>query len=127
MKPEAVMTTQAPAAVGPYSQAIRFGNLLFLSGQIALDRETGTMVGTDVQQQTERILMNMEAVLQSQGLELEHLLKTTVFLLYMDTFAMFNATYAERMTKPYPARSTVAVSALPKGALIEIEGIAHFP
>lgn len=127
MKPEAVMTTQAPAAVGPYSQAIRFGNLLFMSGQIALDPQTGAVVGTGVEEQTERILKNMEAVLQSQGLELRNLLKTTVFLLSMDTFTKCNATYAKLMTKPYPARSTVEVSALPKGALIEIEGIAHFP
>lgn len=117
----AISTTQAPQAIGPYSQGIRAGSFLFLSGQIPLDPQTGTLVGTDVKEQTRQAMRNVEGLLSSQGLGFDRIVKTTVFLKSMDDFAAFNEVYASFLKAPYPARSTVAVAGLPKGALVEIE------
>jgi len=119
-----IKTTAAPAAIGPYSQGISLGNLVFASGQIPLHPATGEMVGTTVEEQTEQVLKNLNAVLESEGLGLKNLVKTTVFLKNMTDFPKFNAVYEKYMSAPFPARATVEVAALPKGALVEIEGIA---
>lgn len=119
-----IKTNGAPAAIGPYSQAIVVGNMIFASGQIPLDPKSMEMVGQTVEEQTEQVLKNLSAVLEAEGLGLKHLIKTTVFLKNMADFPKFNAVYEKHMVAPYPARATVEVSALPKGALVEIEGIA---
>lgn len=127
MQQTRISTTQAPAAIGPYSQAIRTGQFLYLSGQIALDPVTGEMVGTDVQAQTERVFQNIQAVLTAAGTSLAHVVKTTVFLASMSDFQAMNAIYARYFEVPGrvpPARSTVAVAELPRKALVEIECIA---
>lgn len=119
-----IKTSGAPAAIGPYSQAVMVGNMFFASGQIPLDPKSMEMVGSTVEEQTEQVLKNLSAVLEAEGLGLKHLVKTTVFLKNMADFPKFNAIYEKHMVAPYPARATVEVSALPKGALVEIEGIA---
>ena len=119
-----IKTSGAPAAIGPYSQGISIGQLVFASGQIPLDPNTGEMVGTTVEAQTEQVLKNLSAVLEAEGLGLNHLIKTTVFLKNMGDFPRFNAVYEKHLAAPFPARATVEVAALPKGALVEIEGIA---
>lgn len=124
-----ISTTQAPAAIGPYSQAIRSGQFLYMSGQIALDPVTGEMVGSDVQAQTERVFQNIQAVLAEAGISLAHVVKTTVFLTSMGNFKTMNEVYARYFEGPGrlpPARSTVAVAELPRQALVEIECIAVF-
>ncbi|MCQ2560084.1 MAG: RidA family protein, partial [Clostridia bacterium] len=110
--------------VGPYSQAIQKGNLIFLSGQIPLLPETGKLIEGDIQVQTAQCLKNLEAVLKAAGLGLNHIVKTTVFLTDLQSFALVNETYGQFFTQNPPARSCVEVSALPKGALLEIEAIA---
>lgn len=119
-----ISTPHAPAAIGPYSQAIRCGQFVYTSGQIALDPATGELVGEDVQAQTHRVLQNMQAVLSSAGSSLNHVIKTTVFLVSMSDFQAMNAIYASYFTGTPPARSTVAVAELPRKALVEIECIA---
>ena len=114
-------TNSAPKAVGPYSQAVAFGNLLFCAGQIPLDPATGELVAGDVTAQTERVCENIRAVLAANGMTLADVVKTTVFLLTMDDFAAMNAVYAKHFPEPFPARSTVAVAGLPRGARVEIE------
>jgi 2-iminobutanoate/2-iminopropanoate deaminase len=121
-----VSTPEAPAAIGPYSQAVRFGDFLFLSGQIPLDPATGALVTGDIQAQTERVMKNLEAVLRSQGLGFGNLVKTTVFLKSMGDFPKFNEIYGKYLREPYPARATIEVAKLPKEAIVEIEAIAHF-
>lgn len=121
-----VMTTDAPAAIGPYSQAIRCGDWLFMSGQVALDPVSGTLVGTSVEAQTEQVMKNLTAVLRSQGLDLSKVVKTTVFLKNMGDFAKFNAVYEKFLKAPFPARATIEVARLPKDALVEIEATATF-
>lgn len=116
-----IATTDAPKAVGPYSQAISLGNLLFCAGQIPLDPQTGELVGADVAAQTERVCENIRAVLAANEMTFADVVKTTVFLLTMDDFAAMNAVYARYFPEPFPARSTVAVAALPRGARVEIE------
>lgn len=123
---EIISTDQAPTAVGPYSQAVRVGNLLFISGQIALDPLSGKLVGENVGDQTEQIFRNLEGILVSQGLSLLNLVKTGVYLTNLGEWAAFNTIYERLMPAPYPARVTVEVSKLPKGALVEIEAIAYF-
>ena len=117
-------TSDAPAAIGPYSQAIRCGQCVYTSGQIALDAATGQLVGSDVQTQTDRVLQNLQAVLKSAGASLESVIKTTVFLVQMSDFQGMNAVYANYFGEHAPARSTVAVAELPRQALVEIECIA---
>ena len=119
-----IYTASAPAAIGPYSQAIRCGQFIYASGQTPLDPATGELVGEDVQAQTHRVLQNLEAVLNSAGTSLKHVVKTTVFLTRMSDFQAMNAVYASYFTENAPARSTVAVAELPRKALVEIECIA---
>jgi 2-iminobutanoate/2-iminopropanoate deaminase len=123
----AVATKEAPAAIGPYSQAVRVGDMLFASGQVAIDPATGNLVPGGVTEQTTRVLENVKAVLAASGLDLAHVVKTTVFLKSMGDFVAMNAVY-EKYLAPAggvaPARSTVAVAGLPKDALVEIEVVA---
>ena len=119
-----VHTDKAPAAIGPYSQAMVVGKLVYTSGQIPLDPATGEMVGENVTQQAHQVCKNMNAVLEEAGSSLEHVVKTTCFLADMADFAAFNAVYAEYFTG-HPARSCVAVKTLPKGALVEVEAVAE--
>ena len=119
-----ISTDKAPAAIGPYSQAVVVGNLVFTSGQIPLDPETGAVVGETIEEQTHRVCKNLSAVLEAEGLTLENVIKTTCFLSDMANFAAFNGVYAEYFTGK-PARSCVAVRDLPKGALVEVEVIAE--
>lgn len=121
-----IATTAAPAAVGPYSQAVRIGNFLFCSGQIPLDPATQQMENGDISAQTQRVMSNIGALLQSQGLGFEQVIKTTIFLTDMNDFAKVNEIYGSHFKNDPPARSTVAVSALPKGANVEVEVIAAF-
>jgi 2-iminobutanoate/2-iminopropanoate deaminase len=121
MKP--IATENAPQAIGPYSQGIRVGDLLFFSGQIPLDAKSGQMVGNDIQSQTKQVMQNIQGLLESQGLGFSNIVKSTVFLKNMGDFAAFNEVYASHLKAPFPARSTVEVAALPKGALVEIECI----
>lgn len=123
----AIHSADAPAAIGPYSQAIHIGNFLFTSGQVALDPATGQLVSGGIEAQTHRVFKNLEAVLAAAGLSFSNVLKTTVFLKDMNHFAAMNTIYAEYFEVedvPAPARSTVEVARLPKDALIEIEVIA---
>ena len=119
-----VQTNKAPAAIGPYSQAIITGNLIFTSGQIPLDPDTGVLEGDNITEQTHRVCKNLEAVLTEAGSSLKSAVKTVCFLADMSDFAAFNDVYAQYFTEK-PARSCVAVKALPKGALIEVEVIAE--
>ena len=119
-----ISTSTAPAAIGPYSQAIQVGNLVFASGQIPIDPATGSFVAGGVKEQARQSLTNVKAILEEAGLTLDNVVKTTVFLADMNDFADVNAVYAEFFAEPYPARSAVAVKTLPKGALVEIEVIA---
>ena len=121
---QTISTPQAPAAIGPYSQAIRVGNLLFTSGQIPIDPSTGVFVEGGIKEQTRQSLSNVQAILQKEGLSMANVVKTTVFMADMNDFADMNAVYAEFFAEPYPARSAVAVKSLPKGALVEIEVVA---
>jgi 2-iminobutanoate/2-iminopropanoate deaminase len=127
MNRHSISTNGAPAAIGPYSQAIGAGRLLFCSGQVGLDPQTGELVGDDIEQQADRALRNLVAVLDAAGLTTADIVKTTCFLADMADFGAFNAVYARFMTDPPPARSTFAVAALPKGARVEIEAIAVRP
>ncbi len=124
MNRDAIATTSAPAAIGPYSQAIAMDCLVFCSGQLGLDPATGNLL-EGVEAQAERSMQNLTAVLAEAGLTMEDVVKTTVFLADMADFAAVNAVYGRFMPDPPPARSTVAVAALPKGGLVEIEAIAR--
>lgn len=119
-----ISTNAAPKAIGPYSQAIASGHLLFCAGQIPLDPATGELVGADAAAQTERICENIRGVLDANAMTFADVVKTTVFLTTMDDFAGMNGVYARHFPEPFPARSTVAVAALPRGAKVEIEVIA---
>jgi 2-iminobutanoate/2-iminopropanoate deaminase len=121
---QAVSTPSAPAAIGPYSQAIRAGNLLFLSGQIPLDPETGTMVEGDIAAQTHRVFRNLSAILEAAGASLAHVVRTTVYLADMNDFAVVNEVYGTYFTSPAPARATIQAARLPKDARVEIDVIA---
>ena len=118
-----ISTDKAPAAIGPYSQAISVGDLIFTSGQIPLDPATGSVFGADITEQTHRVCKNLEAVLESAGSSFSSVIKTTCFLNEMADFAAFNTVYAEYFINN-PARSCVAVKALPRGVLVEIEAVA---
>ncbi len=124
MEKKAISTDKAPQAIGPYSQAIQVGEFLFLSGQIPLDPSTGEMDREDIQGQTRRVMENLKAVLESQGLTMESIVKTTIFLTDMGNFAKVNEIYGGYFSENPPARSTVQVSNLPRDAAIEIEAIA---
>ena len=120
----AIATPRAPAAIGPYSQAVRSGSLLFCSGQIPLDPDSGQLVEGGIEAQTVRVLDNLAAVLAAADLKLGDVVKTTVFLASMDDFPAMNEVYARYFDENPPARSTIGVAALPKGARVEIEAIA---
>ena len=124
MMKKVISTTKAPAAIGPYSQAIQVGNLVYTSGQIPIDPATGVFVEGGIREQTRQSLLNVKAILEEAGLTMSDVVKTTVFLADMNDFADMNAVYAEFFVEPYPARSAVAVKMLPKGALVEIEVVA---
>jgi 2-iminobutanoate/2-iminopropanoate deaminase len=119
-----ISTTDAPAAVGPYSQAVRVGSLVFTAGQIPLDPKTGQIVSNDISDQTRRVLDNLAAVLRAENLNFGHVVKTTIFLTDLGDFQTVNEIYATYFGAQPPARSTVQVSALPKGAKVEIDVIA---
>ena len=119
-----ISTSKAPAAIGPYSQAIQVGNLIYTSGQIPIDPATGVFVEGGIKEQTRQSLLNVKAILEEAGLTMNDVVKTTVFMADMNDFAEMNADYAEFFAEPYPACSAVAVKTLPKGALVEIEVVA---
>jgi 2-iminobutanoate/2-iminopropanoate deaminase len=119
-----VNTDRGPKPIGPYSQAIKTNGFVYLSGQVALDPKTGEMTGTDIRQQTERVMENIKGILEAAGANMHHVIKTTVFLKDMNDFPAMNEVYARYFTLAPPARSTVQVSRLPKDALVEIEVIA---
>jgi 2-iminobutanoate/2-iminopropanoate deaminase len=121
-----IKSAKAPAAVGPYNHAVRVGDLLFTAGQIPLDPASGQLVAGDIQAQTERVLQNLKAVLEEQKLTFANIVKSTVFMTNLGDFAGMNEVYARYFTENFPARSTVQVAALPKGAQVEIEVIAHY-
>ena len=120
-----ISTPKAPAAIGPYSQAIQVGNLIYTSGQIPIDPATGQLVEGGIKEQARQSLSNIQAILQEAGLTMASVVKTTVFMADMADFAEMNSIYAEFFTEPYPARSAVAVKTLPKNALVEIEVVAE--
>ena len=123
----AVSTTQAPAAIGPYSQAVEANGLVFLSGQIPLDPATGALVSGDIARQTEQVMANLEAVLRQAGCGFDDAVRSTIYLTDLGDFATVNEVYGRRFTQVPPARATVQVAALPKGARVEIDLIAVRP
>jgi 2-iminobutanoate/2-iminopropanoate deaminase len=124
---QVIQTALAPKAIGPYSQAIRFGQLLFTAGQIPLDPHTGKLVGDDIATQTRQVLENLRAIVEAAGSSLAHVVKTTCYLVDLGDFQTFNQIYAEYFGESAPARSTVQVANLPAGARVEIECIAIVP
>ncbi|MBI5587118.1 MAG: RidA family protein [Deltaproteobacteria bacterium] len=124
MVKEEIRTEKAPKAIGPYSQGVRIGRFLFLSGQIPVEPLSGELVEGDVGVQTRQVLKNLQSVLEGSGASLRDVVKTTVFLKDLAAFSEMNAVYGEFFTKPYPARATVGVAGLPKGAAVEIDAIA---
>jgi 2-iminobutanoate/2-iminopropanoate deaminase len=126
MPKQAISSSKAPKAIGPYSSALRAGQLLFVSGQVPIDPATGTMVTGDVAAQTRRVLDNIGALLAAGGLTYADLVRTTVFLADMNDFAAMNEVYRAYFTEPYPARSTIEAARLPRDARIEIDAIAMY-
>ena len=124
MNKRIIQTNLAPAAIGPYSQAIRIGDFLYTSGQIALDPESGIFLSGEIEEETEQTLKNISAILQADGLNLENVIKTTVYLSDLDDFARMNQVYEKYFSQNKPARACVQVAALPKGAKVEIDAIA---
>ena len=122
-----IQTEQAPAAIGPYSQAIRIGDFLYTSGQIALDPESGIFLSGEIEEETEQTLKNISAILQAGGVNFEDVIKTTVYLSDLNDFTRMNQVYEKYFSKNKPARACVQVAALPKGAKIEIDAIANCP
>jgi 2-iminobutanoate/2-iminopropanoate deaminase len=120
-----VESNEAPKAIGPYSQGIKAGGFVFVSGQVALDPATGAMVGSDVATQTERVLQNLQAIVEAAGSDFDRVVKTTVYLRSMADFAAMNEVYKKYFKAEPPARATVAVAGLPKDALVEIDVIAE--
>ncbi|MFN2117885.1 MAG: RidA family protein [Candidatus Promineifilaceae bacterium] len=127
MEKNVIHTEKAPAAVGPYSQAVRVGPFLYTAGQIGLDPQIGQMVADDIEVQTEQVLKNLTAVLQAAGGNLSDVVKTTVFLLDMKEFSAMNGVYASFFSDKPPARSAVQIAALPLGGRVEIEAVAYLP
>ena len=125
MKKKQIQTTQAPSAIGPYSQAIRIGEFLYTSGQIALNPENMEMMNGAIEVETEWVLKNLEAILKADGMSLAHVIKTTVYLTNLGEFARVNQVYEKFFGETKPARACVQVAALPKGAKVEIDAIAH--
>ena len=125
MTKKIISTPKAPAAIGPYSQAIKIGNFLYTSGQISLDAETMEMVTGSIEIETEKVLQNLEAILMEDGLNLNHVIKTTVYLSDLGDFSKMNQVYESFFSDNKPARACVQVAALPKGAKVEIDAIAY--
>ena len=125
MQKKPVNTTEAPAAIGPYSQAIRIGDFLYTSGQISLDPKTMEMITGNIELETEKVLQNIEAILSAEGLNFGHVIKTTVYLTDLSEFTRMNQVYEKFFSNTKPARACVQVAALPKGAKVEIDAIAH--
>jgi 2-iminobutanoate/2-iminopropanoate deaminase len=123
----AIVTNKAPSAIGPYSQAVRAGGLLFLSGQIPLDPATGQIVAGDIAAQTQRVMDNLREVLSAAGCGFDDVVRTTIYVIDLTHFAQVNEVYGRSFRPPHPARATVQVSVLPRGALVEIDGIAVIP
>jgi 2-iminobutanoate/2-iminopropanoate deaminase len=121
-----IKPAKSPAAVGPYNHAVRIGDLLFCAGQIPIDPKDGNLITGDIKAQTQRVLENVKAILDDQGLTFGNVVKSTVFMANLADFAGMNEVYAKFFTENFPARSTIQVAALPKGASVEIEVIAHF-
>jgi len=121
-----IKPAKSPAALGPYNHAVRVGDLLFCAGQIPIDPKDGNLVTGDIKAQTDRVLQNIKAILDDQKLTFENVVKSTVFLTDLANFASMNEVYGRYFTDNFPARSTVQVAALPKGATVEIEVVAHF-
>ncbi len=121
---QSIATDKAPAAIGPYSQAVVAGGLLFCSGQIPLDPASGELIVGTVEQETERVMENLRGVLEAAGTDFDHLVKTTIYLTDMSDFAAVNQVYGQYFASDKPARATVAVAALPRGARVEIEAVA---
>ena len=126
MAKQAIFSPDAPRAIGPYSQAVRAGDLLFLSGQVAIDPSSGNIIDGDIAAQTRRVFDNLGAVLAAGGRSFTDVLRTTVFLADMNDFSAMNAVYAQYFSEPYPARATVQVARLPKDARVEIDMIASY-
>ncbi|WP_440897799.1 RidA family protein [Amphibacillus sp. Q70] len=124
MSKKAIQTDLAPQAIGPYSQAIDLGDLVFISGQIPLDPETMEVVGEDIKEQTMQVMDNLAAILAEAGLSFDNVAKFTIYLTDLNDFAELNQTYAKFLSEPYPARATVEVSQLPKGVKVEMDIIA---
>lgn len=122
---KAISTSQAPAAIGPYSQAIRTGNIIFVSGQLPIDPATGAFAEGGIKELTRQSLANVKSILEAEGTDMAHVVKTTVFLADMADFGEMNEVYAEFFKAPYPARSAVAIKTLPKNARVEIECVAE--
>ena len=125
MQKKSVNTTEAPEAIGPYSQAIRVGDFLYTSGQISLDPKTMEMITGNIELETEKVLQNIEAILSAEGLNFSHVIKTTVYLPALSEFSRMNQVYEKFFSSTKPARACVQVAALPKGAKVEIDAIAH--
>jgi 2-iminobutanoate/2-iminopropanoate deaminase len=125
MSKNIISTRQAPAAIGPYSQAIKAGNLIFVSGQIPLDPETGNIIIGGIESETHRVMKNIEAILGAAGCSFSQVVKSTLYIKNMDDFAKINAVYASYFSDKYPARETIEVSRLPRNADIEISVIAN--
>jgi 2-iminobutanoate/2-iminopropanoate deaminase len=121
-----IRPAKSPAAIGPYNHAVRVGDLLFCAGQIPIDPADGSLIAGDVKAQTERVLQNVKAILDDQGLTFANVVKSTVFLTNLEDFVQINDVYAKHFIGNYPARSAVQVSGLPKGAKVEIEVVAHY-
>lgn len=124
MEKKIIRTGNAPAPIGPYNQAVQFGNLLFISGQIALDAVTGELVHGDIKEETHKVMQNLDAILKEAGMDFSNILKTTIFLMDMGQFAQVNEVYGSYFSANPPARETVQVSGLPKGVKVEISMIA---
>ncbi len=121
-----IKPAKSPTAVGPYNHAVRVGDLLFCAGQIPISPADGNLIAGDIKAQTERVLENVKAILDDQGLKFSNVVKSTVFLTDLANFAGMNEVYAKYFTENFPARSTIQVAALPKGASVEIEVVAHY-
>lgn len=125
MSRQSISTDRAPAAIGPYSQAVRGGSAVYLSGQIPLDPETGELVQGDITLQTRRVFDNLKAVCEAAGASLDQVVRVGIYVMDLQDFAQVNAVMAEYFQSPYPARSTIQVSGLPRGARVEVDAIVH--
>jgi len=127
MEKKVINTTKAPDPIGPYSQAIKAGNMLFIAGQVAINPATGNVEAEDITGESTQVMLNLQAILEEAGLTFDHVVKTTIFLTDMSLFSTVNAVYGKYFTKDFPARETVAVKGLPKNVNVEIAMIAFFP